>query len=892
MKLALILVCGAVCSIARAQQIREPQLTPLGIAPAEETRVSTASGTEWKVADMEKDDDGVIWAIAMLLDLRDSERGSPGEIRELAIFDEETKSWKRHACEAAKDGVALGLQRLSDGSVACLWRSGQQSILTKHRQSLSSAWAVLDVVFEKPRLSAGRSGELWITEKGPKVARIPADGQTPAVMTIPDALLTAPEKPEEGSRNHAAVDAVQMGDGSVWLWSYSLEPMKNLWRISGFLRLKDDVLEKLPTLPFDPASTLSAVVADGADHLYAAEAGATLWRLPVAGGAAQRIEAPDQMFAYIEQLAFLGADLHMVTCPRPDAIDVAMSTTVKNHLELRTTHHYDTARPTGAIYRLQSPNVEEIATSLDDKPGFGRSPRSLVSTPAGMMIGSARGGPTWIAPDAEPRRIGREYGFVLRDAIETIPLQKSQWLVRATDTSWVVVGTTPLADPAPDRATVVKTIMPVVQDTNHDFWAWRQGEDGFAKWSGGKWNQASPPPVPADECLDLATDQHGQAWLISRGGGKSAVLDLASGGWASFDSPGEAIEKKLAPGDTVRIPRFLVFSPVSHSNGSKGYLDWGGTVHVFQSGAWTRTPLSGIARPKSAVSGAPFFDGEGRFVVPVENRHYRLRAAGGWEQVQNADTENDRTHEGQRASPPRDSPVTNVTSTAYDRHGIAWMTQRDGSLWKGLDGVATEVAGDKGTKPLPPHTSLEEVLVDELGTAMLRCSGSPPPFVYLCLAPCPRDLLEKPTVDHTATGVPRIAFPKVAKGWHRYRINDGAWSRPAREDEAILTTLVPGRHRLAVQFFDRELTPLGIPAEIAIHRDPAGADAIRELIARLQTDSLDEREEVAGALRIQGACALPHLNESLQAADEGSSLHWWLKATVQGIERGPSCDSR
>lgn len=871
-----------------SQEPNKPVPIAIGIGPGGESPQRSTSDAEWRVADMEADSDGVIWGIAMSIPLKEGSYISADSIKKLAIFDEKSASWHQHEMEATRDGTALRLGRLSDGSVACLWRSGQRSIVTKHRNGKSSPWAVMDGVFNQPRLCAGLKGELFITETGPKIASIPADGDKPSFHTIPDEFLTPPEKPEESSRSYSAMHAVHAGDGSLWLWCYALQPQKHLWRISGFIRLESGHLAAVKGLPFKPGSNLSAVIADGKEHLFVAETGHSLWRLGIKPVTAQQIKIPDDVFAYIEQLTFIASHLHVITCPQPDEIEVTMSTTVKNHLELRTTRHYDTTRPTGKVYRIQGRELRAVVSGIDDQPGFGRTPRSMVEVSEGIMIGSNSGGPTWLATSGtKPRRLGRESGFALRDAAEVLPLPKQRWLVRSFDTTWSVISLAPKSTTGGARMTVVKTIMPMVQDADANLWAWRQGDGGFAKWSKGSWSGQEPPPVSGNACLNLATDQHGQAWLISTRAGASAVLDFTTGKWTRFDSPEQAVDKKLIPGDTVRIPRYLVFGLVSHSRGAKGFLDWAGTVHVLQrqGGQWTRSKLTDIAGPKAAASGVPYFDNEGQFCIPVEHRHYRLRADGQWEHIQNAKTDNDRTYDWQESQPPKDSTVPNVTSTAYDRHGIAWMTQRDGSLWKWLAGAAMKLTSSDGLPMLPPQTQIQQVLVDAQGNAILKQAGGTETIIYHSLPALPCAKLAGASTEKTSEGVPILIFSAIQRGWHRYRIHDMPWSPLTQQPRVLLHTLTPGNHRIEVQTFDAELTPVGAIQEMWIRRKALAADAIAALIADLNSDSLEKREQASAALRIQGKLAEPRLRQALQEADPDTSQHWWITAVLQAIER-------
>lgn len=885
MKLASALL-WLVCASALLSQEARPLPVAINVDSGGNAEMPTKVETEWRVADFEADADGTIWGIAMSLELKEGPYVSAESIKQLAIFDARTGSWKPHTCEAARGGAAVQLLRLSDGTVACLWRSGQRTVMTKHRKGQSLPWAVLDAVFNQPRLCAGARGEMIITETGPKIGRVPSDGSKATVLTIDDALLTKPEKVEDGSRSYAQVHAVQVGDGSYWLWCYALQPQKHLWRVQGFIRWNGEKLEPVARLPFNEGGSISAVVADGSEHVFVGETGESLWRLPVKGGSPEKIEIPGQMFSYIEQMSFIGSSLHLITCPQPDEIQVAMSTTVKNHLELRTTRHYDTSKPTGRLFQIKDAELIPITSGLDDKPGFGRSSRSVVHTADGLMIGANSGGPTWVpVSGGKARRLGREDGFVLRDAAELLYLENKRWLVRSLDTTWAVIGGKPAPPTGETRLKRVTTVRPMVQDSAQNFWAWRQGDEGFSKWSNGQWHKQLKPPFTPEGCLDMAVDSHDQAWLLSTSNGRSAVLDCATGTWSVFDSPEAAVERKLHLGDQVRIPRYLVFGIISHRNGAKGFLDWRGTVHVLRAGQWTRAKLTDIAGPKTAASGTPYFDSDGRFCIPIEHSHYRLRTDGTWEHILGAKTDNDRTYEWEESKPPKNLSVPNITSTAYDRHGVAWMTQRNGSLWKFLDGAAVRLSASDGLPLLPPHTPIKQVLLDAKGTAMLKQVESGEQMIYQCLSPLPQPPPAKPKTETNADGEPVLLFPSIRQGWHRYRIKGESWSSPTQQPKTVLHSLSPGTHEMEIQSFDAELTPVGKVQSVQIQRNAADDRAIATLIAKLDGDSLEEREKAAALLRIQGPAIIPALQQALNRSEPGTSRHWWLAAIIQSVSR-------
>jgi hypothetical protein len=776
--------------------------------------------------------------------------------------------------------------RLSDGGVTCLWLRGGKSVVTRHHEGKSSAWAVIEATFHTPRLCAGRKGELFITEAGPRLARILPNEAKAEIFTIGDELLAKPEKVDEGSRSYAPARAIQAPDGSVWLWSYALQRQQHLWRIPVFVRFDGQKFGAVKGLPFQGDSTISAVIAKNGDSLLVAEAGQTIWQIGIGRDNVVKFEVPDLLFGFVEHMQMVDDWVYVITCPKPDKVDVEVSSTVRNHVQLRTEHYYDTSRSTGNLLRLKGNEIEPLFGGLDDVPAFGSMPRVIVGADSGLMTGSVAGGPTWIDPTSKKaRRLGAGSGFGLKDAVDLIALPDRRWLARSSSLAWEVVSTEEAGPTTSSRVTAVKTHKQVVQDSAHNVWAWLATERGLSKWSGGKWTEVSGPDLVPSEFLEMAIDGQQQLWMIGPSAGKSAVLDTRSGKCSNYQSLESAVQAKLGAGDAIHLPHYLVFGPVSHKNGNRAFLDLNGVMHLMQKSEWKRFPLAEIAGKDAKASGKPFFDSAGRFCVPIEGRHHRFNPSGNWEIVDGVNTENDRTYERKEELPLRNVGAATLVSSSMDRHGVIWSTESDGSLWKSLDGINVKLTGIGAVSPLPRDTRIQEVLIDAESNAMLRGQDAGANRLYYIVSALPLPVLGKARFATNTEGEPEISFSKSKGGWNRYRTHGGKWSKPTQEPRVVLHELPVGEHTLEIQCFDSELTALGEIQVERVQRKGLQGSALSKAIQQLGSDALDDRERAAALLRLQGKAALPALEAELRNSEPGSTQQWWVSAVIQSIQR-------
>lgn len=843
---------------------------------------------EWRVRAMAADGSGMVWAIAGPCDASEQSSYS-GAFKNLAIFDHPSSQWKAHPIsmmpsEAYPDKMVA----LSKGKVACLWRSGEECVLTLHEKGKDQLWCSLKANFNEPRLLALSDGGLAITERGPQVARISADGKNPTIERLPDELMLRPAKSEDGRRSYATVHAVEADAGSLWLWSYMMQKQDHTWRIPGFLRWADGAIEPLRPQPFDDGILMSSVINDGEEGIYAAGAGAGMIRMLPADSKTQKFNAPRGVLRYIEKLAVVDSSLLIITCPQPDDMEVGMSSTLQNHLEIKTQHHYDVTRKTGTLWRVDNRRLGALIEGVDASPRFGWVERPLLATDKGLLMGANQGGLWWIpkAAGAKGYLLDSSQGFSLQTPTHLCAIGDDAVLALAEDGGWKLFklpGDKPTQ--VESRIASLRTGRIILQDSRLHLWALRGEEKDVAEWDGKAWHKRDlPEDLDSPKVIDFASDSHDQGWWVPTDGGKTSVLNFADGSWRVFDSLEDAVAACLANGDHITMPRYISFSAISHQNGNKGFLCYDGTVHVAYDGKWAKTDIHEIGGPDVRVSGKPFFGGDGLFCLPLGGKHFKLRKDGKWEEVPDADTSSDRTYLSDDSTPPPGCPVKNISSTCYDRHGVAWLVTHDGALWKWLPGVAVQVKDHDRPVLLRPHSRVAEVLIDPQRNAFLRYSNGNELVPYEMLKAKAVPAIKRSQLARVEASSAFFELDPTPGLWHRWRMDQGNWQPPENRAELKLEGLLPGEHHLEIATFDEELNPVSASERLSFTITALAGGLVQAQIAQLKSGDLETQEATAKLLKAQGVNALPALKIALQQ-DSDESVRWWIAAIIQHIER-------
>ena len=845
--------------------------------PAHAQNATKDDPVSWFVSDMAQDNGGTIWSIGIQKD---------SSTNAVVRFDESTLSWESVTWPKAYAGEPQMLTTLSDGNVFCLAKNGPRSGITLQDADRFIAVGFVETGFEAPRILPLPYGRIAITERGPKVASMVNTFGESNLTTLTDNFLLPPEKQEDGDRSFAITHAVEAGDESLWLWSYALEPLVHVWRLRGILRVHEGKVDLIKHLPFDPTLPISAVIADGTTHMLVAQAGGELWKIPIHPGPSERVELPVNDFAYIEQMAWIGSALHLITCPKPSKVSYQISKTVKNHLEVHSQHFYEPGVPTGSVFRMTEGKPQLLAEGLDDEPGFGRSTRPIVIMDQGLLLGSYAGPPTFIPHNraSVTKRLDAEHGFHLRSAAQALPLRNGQVLVRSYDHHWCVVNPTASDDMQPQapRFSKLRSLSRMVVDQKHRLWAWPAGENHPNRWDGEQWEKIPTPPVPLEKCISPVCDEAGNLWMIPRDGKSTAVFLESKQNWTLMPTIQKAVDAHLAPGHNIISP-YLSFSILSNRAGDKGFISMNRDIFVSYDKTWFISKMDDIAGPQSSVSGQPSFDSDGVFRVSLNSSHFRYDKDRRWRKVPNADTSKDLASIQYPHQPHPDCPVEDAISEVPDYTGVKWVVRADGTLWKHLSRVVVKVGENHHQPVVPLGNRVMEILLDAKGGAFLRLVNFHSHDQYIQVRRLDTVAAPKPTLKRVGPDwILNANFPK--DGWFSIQVDGSKWTAPQNTPEIKLDSLQVGNHTIAFRSYDKELNIIPPDHTLQFEVEAAASELITGWIKQLASPDLSTREAATKQLRKQDKMALPQL-KTVRDKTPDEAHRWWIEAVIEAIEQ-------
>ena len=786
---------------------------------------------------------------------------------------------------------ALKLARLKDGAIACLWRdeaTAEAHVLSRHTTKQHQLLARIPIKLTEPRLLPLADGGLLVTAAGRELLRIGKGGADPEIITLPEDAFLPPKKNDDGSSRtgFVPVHAVQDQRGTIWLWSHAMQPMEWEWRLRGLGRITPQgfTFQDIPgTKPEQPISVVTPWMGN---RLAIAVAGVGLFDLDVEKRAMTAFAAPGDELKYIEKIFPAGDDWHLITTPRPTEQKVSVSKTFNAQLKLTTERFYDPQKRTSALFRLRGSELAPLTWKLDGEPAFGWPDRPVIETKEGFWTCVKGGGLVFVpfAAKGVLKTLDWRNGLTLREPVE---------MARAGDTQFVVLdrnsGQTCLlplkpgaVNPAAVRVEILRTESLLLEDASGRIWG-RLADDTFQRWENGRWNKLEVPEKVAQMSRNVfIADAHEQGWLIPMKDGPAAVCDFKTGEWHVFASIEAALVARMQPASKLLLRDFPSLAPVSSavSPCRIGFLREAGTLHHFDGHEWRTWKVADLAGPDARVTSPPRFDQDGRFTLAISGYDWKLMPDGQWRRTEQKADVAERIYHSEEAQPPHDCPVKNVSSTAYDRHGVCWLSDAQRRLWKCIPGCAVPVLQSGEPNPLLEGAHLYEVRSDLIGNAFLRLQFGWHGERYLAVRSRLPQPESKVTLHEVVADTARIEFGEAA--WHMWRFGNGAWSLASDKKEHVFTGLLPGVQELEIMAYNADLTPASASAKVKLTIKAADITELETLIRLFNGDDLDTSEAAARRLRSQGKAILPSLNRTRENADERT--RWWLDAIIQQIE--------
>ncbi len=836
-------------------------------------------GCSWQIFDMAAAGSGRVFGIGKRHEIRQG-RWVPD--RELAVFDPVTERWQPRPFAVPQGMVPTAVCDLSDGAVACLWQSYNKAVLSRHLGGKDELWRSYENKYTSPRLQALANGALAITERGPHVAFASHEEGKSLVFSLEDEVLVGPAD-KRRLPTYAEMRVLEAGGGRLWVWSRAFRHEEQERYIDGMLEVKDGRLAKVPGLPFAPGASLSAMTLENESHILAAETGVGVWRIQLPDLKAALIEAPPDTLAAVEQLHMFNGRLHLLTRPELAPLDQKPKGGKKR---LKSVSPFGTKFRIGRLWRLDGTELNLLVDNLWPDRNRLIPERLMVRGERGLLLGSMNreDHPRWVPDGKAPAYLlDVSEGFELAELQGAARLKGGGFLLRGDYGEWSVIkmpGDIPTR--AVSRLRAVSSSAPLLQDSRHHVWAWQAGAANLAEWDGSRWlsHQVPAGPVHLAES-EVALDAHGQAWLVPPDESGALVMELGKGTFHTFASLEQAVTETLALGDSLCFAKSPAFAPVSHPNGIKAFIDHGYTVHVLRAGRWLRSSQADMRAESGPVTSLNplFFDSLGRINVKAGANVVQQDEDGQW--MKTKDLRPPPVSLPASSAMPEGCFMSDVRFHAVDHNGADWLVTDNGEVWKWLGGKGAQLQ-DEGRIHLlkPPHGS-PQVLVDAAGNAFIRQPDAGRSLVYAMIMARPAPVV-RPAGLTSGRLIAMHPSPGVLKRW---RLDEGSWSSPSREEEAGLAGLTPGAHKLEVQAFDEEWVPLGAPQVIPFNIEGMGQDDIVKQVKQLASADLAERNAAARALTSQGAFVVPALKRALEQAPEDSTLQWGIRAVLQSIEK-------
>ena len=437
--------------------------------------------------DAAQDAQGVVWAY--------------GSRQHNVIDSFDGNQWTSHVPSFAGNAEAmpLGVVKMADGAVACVWRFADHSIgVTRQR---GNDVTVLGTCADKitgngmnVKPLADSQNRLWIVGNFPEIYRADAKGGVTLMRRM------GQNEPASFAGGQGSLRAVEDGHGRVWAWTkfWSGGPEETLI-------FTGDKAE--PCNPLGPYSgaRISALAPADDRHLWISLDNLGLFKIDIDTFELQRIPDPEPgAFSLAHEIFTDGADTYIV------AYQAYLQCTLWQLRGVQWTHlinHFDVA-------------------SNDWKP------RSWLPIKEGLIVGTYGNGGAWFIPkQGEPALYSWRNGF---------PFENFLGIARFADGTFFGIGhnsklfhgVLPLPPhDLPSRITEIEHDREwLVAKTGHIWMIPWSASLALKEWDGFKWITHDVPPE-IKQLGRLNEDDQGRIWSSLQG---VNVLDPHSGKWQSF----------------------------------------------------------------------------------------------------------------------------------------------------------------------------------------------------------------------------------------------------------------------------------------------------------------------------------------------------------------------
>jgi hypothetical protein len=222
-----------------------------------------------------------------------------------------------------------------------------------------------------------------------------------------------------------------------------------------------------------------------------------------------------------------------------------------------------------------------------------------------------------------------------------------------------------------------------------------------------------------------------------------------------------------------------------------------------------------------------------------------------------------------------------------DDNGATWLTFNR-QLLKAAFGLWAPQFSPAQRHPFQDGRSIRRVLTDKRGNVFLLTGYYEEEAIVLPpRAPLPQT---KISLKKTAVDAVAVTFQTSSKAqhWFRWRLDNGAWSKPSTRPVLQLRDLPGGEHKLEAQTIDRFLQTDLLPAQAKFSVNIDTKQQVAAFIAALRSPDYAVREAAIVALSRQPKNALPALREareqSLIQSPDNADERWWLDAAIERIE--------